>query len=422
MNSWTRTAIPLNWHVLKKIVYISFDRFPSPKGAATHIDAFVRALGQQFGNVDLVTFPALVEASQSESDTSAEAWSAHGVQHHALEAPGANLFERVLVFRTLLWNWWQERFGADPVPVLHIRSIFEGYPIAREKRAFCRKLVFEVNGLPSIELKYRYPRVAEDQELLAKLKHQEQVCLDAADVILTVSQVNADCIRRRGIAADRIHVIPNGVNTQLFDFQPASGIRREQLCEARPMQILYSGTMAPWQGVTVAIESLSLFRRDAPAKLTLVGHALAKQKKVIESFAWENGVLEHVRLLPPVSRSELCKLHHQCDAVLAPLIRNDRNLEQGCCPLKVLEAMSTGCPLVASDLPVVRELAQDESQALLVRPGSGKAIKDALFRLVDEPDLAERLSTTARQHVVREYTWEQAQQALISVYEELLSN
>ncbi|MEM7558932.1 MAG: glycosyltransferase family 4 protein [Planctomycetota bacterium] len=407
---------------MNKIVYISFDRFPSPKGAATHIDAFVRALGQQFRNVDLVTFPALVEASQPKSDTSTEVWSADGVQHHAMDAPGANLFERVLVFRTLLWNWWKERFGTDPVTVLHVRSIFEGYPIAREKREFCRKLVFEVNGLPSIELKYRYPRVAEDHELLAKLKHQEQVCLEAADVILTVSQVNADCINRRGIAADRIHVIPNGVDTQLFDFQPASGIQREQLSETRPMQILYSGTMAPWQGVNVAIEALSLFRRDAPAELTLVGHAFAKQRKMIESFAWENGVLQHVRLLPPVSRSELCKLHHQCDAVLAPLIRNDRNLEQGCCPLKVLEAMSTGCPLVASDLPVVRELAQDEGQALLVRPGSGKAIKDALFRLVDEPGLAERLSAAGRENVVRAFTWDRAQKALISVYEELLKN
>ena len=188
------------------------------------------------------------------------------------------------------------------------------------------------------------------------------------------------------------------------------------------MQILYSGTMAPWQGVNVAIEALSLFRRDAPAGLTLVGHALAKQRKVIERFAWENGVFEHVRLLPPVSRAELCNLHHQSDAVVAPLIRNDRNLEQGCCPLKVLEAMSTGCPLVASDLPVVRELAQDGNQALLVRPGSGKAIKDALFRLVDEPSLAERLSTAARAHVIRGFTWERAQKGLISVYEELLKN
>ena len=41
-----------------KIVYCSFDRFPSPKGAATHIDAFVTALGQYFGQVDLVTLPS----------------------------------------------------------------------------------------------------------------------------------------------------------------------------------------------------------------------------------------------------------------------------------------------------------------------------------------------------------------------------
>ena len=73
--------------------------------------------------------------------------------------------------------------------------------------------------------------------------------------------------------------------------------------------------------------------------------------------------------------------------MLAPLTPGDRNLLQGCCPLKVLEAMASGTPLVASDLPVVRELARAEVDAVLVRPGSAKAIKDAVFRLADDPDL-----------------------------------
>ena len=81
-------------------------------------------------------------------------------------------------FRRALAQFFRERRR-----LVHFRSIFEGYPIAmhRERAADC--LIYEVNGLPSIERKYHHPDVADDRELLTKLRHQEDVCLAAADRI-----------------------------------------------------------------------------------------------------------------------------------------------------------------------------------------------------------------------------------------------
>ncbi|PHR96529.1 MAG: glycosyl transferase family 1 [Blastopirellula sp.] len=420
------------------IVYASFDRFPSPKGAATHIEAFISALGQRFGNVDLITIPSenlerfdqekevvpspdLANRISTEHETNAPVWSATGVTHHPLLSPGDHLFERVLSYRSQIWNWWRRRFfdANIVVPVVHFRSIYEGYPIARQKDLFCRQLVFEVNGLPSIELKYRYPRVAEDEELLHKLRHQEQVCLEAADLILTVSQVNAEHLISRGVAASRICVIPNGVDLEMFSYQEPQEVSRDTLSEERPLKMLYSGTMSAWQGVTVAMESLALLRRDFPATLTMVGHASTRQKKELLNRAWELGVYDHVHILDPVDKPTLVELHHQADVIVAPLTRNDRNLVQGCCPLKVLEAMASGTPLIASDLPVVRELATNEVQALLVRPGSAKSLKDGMLRLILEPNEGQRLSLAARAHVEENYSWDRAKAALIAAYEGL---
>jgi glycosyltransferase involved in cell wall biosynthesis len=420
------------------IVYASFDRFPSPKGAATHIEAFISALGQRFGNVDLITIPSenlerfhqeqevialpdLVNKISVDHAVNAPVWSASGVTHHPLLSPGDHLFERVLSFRSQIWNWWRRRFteANTVVPVVHFRSIYEGYPIARQKTLFCRQLVFEVNGLPSVELKYRYPRVAEDEELLQKLRHQEQVCLDAADLILTVSQVNAEHLISRGVAANRICVISNGVDLEMFSYQQPQEISRDTLSEESPLKMLYSGTMSAWQGVTVAMESLALLRRDFPATLTMVGHASTRQKKELLNRAWELGVYDYVHILDPVDKPTLVELHHQADAIVAPLTRNDRNLVQGCCPLKVLEAMASGTPLIASDLPVVRELVTNEIQALLVRPGSAKSLKDAILRLIIEPNEGQRLSLAARAHVEEKYSWDRAKDALIAAYEGL---
>lgn len=403
----------------RSLIYAAFDRFPSPKGAATHIRAFVSALAREFPKVDLVTVAGPPEHNDTSADASARnrvpgvpADELHppGFQHTELPAEGASLIERVLMFRTHLRAWWKHR---DP-QIAHVRSIFEGYPIARNKQRWCRQLVFEVNGLPSVELKYHYPQVADDRELMTKLLVQEQCCLDAADLVVTVSEVNASHLRSRGVEPSRLCVIPNGVDTELFAYRPP------EPCGQRELRLLYSGTLSAWQGVQTAIEALALYRRDAPARLTIVGYGRAGQATALRELAFRLGVHEFVELAGSVSQAELAQRHHAADVVVAPLTPNDRNILQGCCPLKVLEAMSSGTPLVASDLPVVSALARPEVDALLVRPGSAKAIKDALVRLRQEPQLTIERSASARRRVEQEFTWQRAQDRLLEAYRNLL--
>lgn len=418
------------------IVYASFDRFPSPKGAATHIDAFVSALGHRFGNVHLLTIhsedaelnqvdvPQVLRHFSSSQKarvdwTPTPDWNVAGVRHHPLAAHGENLFDRTLSFRREMQNWWARTIGDQPVSVFHCRSIFEGYWIAQDKKRYCGNLIFEVNGLPSIELKYRYPGAADDHELLRKLRHQEQVCLEAADRIVTVSQVNADHLISRGVDANKVSVIRNGVHLDLFhnrNLPPDPDLGTVD----RPVRMLYSGTMSAWQGVSHAIESIGLLRRDFEATLTLVGPARPKQLREMKEQIWKLGLTDSVQILKPVSKNELVALHHAADIVLAPMTRNDRNLVQGCCPLKVLEAMASGVPLVASDLPVVRELVTDGVEALLVRPGSAKAIKDGVLRLMSERGLSESLCAAARDRVEQNFSWQKSQSELLAVYESLL--
>ncbi|MCA9176554.1 MAG: glycosyltransferase family 4 protein [Planctomycetales bacterium] len=386
-----------------RVAYISYDRFPSPKGAATHIAAFAGALAEQFGEIDLYTVSA---AAPGEPPLLAEL---PGVRHVPLAATGPNLIERVLCFRAQL----QAALTGRHYDVIHVRSIYEGLPIALNKQQWCRRLVVEVNGLPSIELKYHYPDVADDLELTRKLRWQEQRLLESADLVLTVSDVNAAHLVSRGVSPERIRVIPNGVDCELFAYSPPRRWPVDQVT------MLYSGTMSPWQGVAQAIESVALCRRDFPAELHLVGESRPRQRKELERACFDWGVTDAVHFHGPVSQSELVDLHHAADVVLAPLRPNDRNRKQGCCPLKVLEAMASGTPLIASDLEVVRLLARHGQEALLVRPRGGKPIKDAVLKLQSDPHLAPQLSAAARRRAKQHFSWQLAQARLLAAYEEL---
>ena len=359
-------------------------------------------MASHFGWIELVT----VSGAAREQHTGR--WP--GVSHTELPGLGASLIDRVLCFRACLERWLRGR----QLAVVQFRSIFEGFPLLRLNPR--PRLIFEVNGLPSIELKYRYPRVADDRELMAKLIAQEQACLETADRIVTPSAVTRRYLSEiRGVDATKIRVIPNGVDTRLF--APSSHRSRDR--EGAELSLLYFGTLSQWQGVDLAVRALAQIATQLPARLTIVGVGASRQREPILALAGKLGVADRLEILPPVSQEELVQAIQRSHAVLAPLAINDRNVSQGCCPLKVLEGMACGIPVIASDLQAVRELGEQGRHFLLVKPGSVDQITQAVLALHGDPELWQRLSAASREHIVEHYTWERSGAALVAVWEEL---
>jgi glycosyltransferase involved in cell wall biosynthesis len=172
--------------------------------------------------------------------------------------------------------------------------------------------------------------------------------------------------------------------------------------------------------VNLAIEALALANHDFPTELIIIGQGRSQQLVALRKLAQKLNVQEQLTILETMSQVQLVQHIHQADAIVAPLTPNDRNLVQGCCPLKVLEGMATGTPVIASDMPVVRELGTDGEHFLLVKPGSAKAIKDAVLRLIQEPELAPHLAIAARKRIEMYYTWQQAGAALVEAYKCLM--
>jgi len=386
-----------------KLAYISFDVVPAPKGAATHIEAFTKSLATTYNGLELITVSPTAEIIPRQ-----ERWPS--VYHTALPAIGKTLIHRVLYFREYLKAWLKGRY----FQVIHIRSIYEGFPIALEKSNYCKDLVFEVNGLPSIELKYRYPNVEDDRELTGKLKGQENVCFAAADLIITPSQVTCNYLISKGVSDAKIKVIPNGVDLTRFPFSPPS------LDTLSIMGVLYFGTLSSWQGVDLAIRAIALC--EFPVQLEIIGSASKAQVRELTRLVSKLGISDRVYYFPPVSQEELVTKIHTSDAILAPLTLCDRNLVQGCCPFKILEGMTTGTPVIASNLPVVRELGKNNQHFRLVKPNSVEEIKVALTHFRNSLELRKSLAYAAREHIDKHYTWEQANAKLSETYQLLVTN
>src|SRR5690606_34477240 len=205
--------------------------------------------------------------------------------------------------------------------VVHYRNIWDGLAIGQNKNRLGYKTLFEVNGLPSIELKYHYPAI--DPALLAKIKEQEIATLYLSDAIICPSKVTREYIASLGVDRKRIVVIPNGVSPSDFYSSPLPSR------EGRQPVLLYLGTLADWQGLDVLLQALPKILERQNVQLRIVGRGRSRQRKVLAKQIRKLGIESNVNIQPGVPHHEVPALIAQSDICIAPLGLNDRNVTQG---------------------------------------------------------------------------------------------
>ena len=387
---------------MPRVLYTAFDVVPSPKGASTHILHFLRGLVNSQFDVNLFT-PS--DGVLPIDDTLEGARITRVPQN--LED---NFLARAIHFGQMTLA---HVAVAQAYDVVHYRSLWGGFQLAQNKSRFGYKTIFEVNGLPSVELKYHYPGL--EPELMMKIKEQELATLHLSDAIICPSRVTRDYLASLGLDRKTVTVIANGVSPS--DFSPSPLPERT----GRTPVMLYLGTLADWQGLDVLVKALPLILEKHPVRLKIVGRGRSRQRKMLAKQIRKLGLDEHIIVQPAVPHHEVPALIAEADICVAPLGLNDRNVTQGACPIKVLEYMAAGRPLLASNMPIVRELVREDVDALLFSPSDPEDLTRQTLALLDDFELSQRLAESAAERALSKFTWHEAQKKLGKVYDELLA-
>ena len=387
---------------MARVLYTAFDIVPSPKGASTHILHNIRGLVNSQYDVHLFT-PN--DGLLPPEDT---------VEGALVTRVPQDLSQNFLARATHFGKAAIAHLTLHPdYDVVQYRNVWDGLAVAQNKRRFGYKTLFEVNGLPSIELKYHYPGI--DSNLLSKIKEQEIATLHLSDAIICPSNVTRDYIASLGLDQKRVTVIPNGVSPS--DFSPSPLPVRE----GRVPILLYIGTLADWQGLDVVIKALPRILEKVPIQLRVVGRGRSRQRKLLAKQIRKLGVEGNVSIQPAIPHHEVPTVIAESDICLAPLGLNDRNVTQGACPIKVLEYMASSRPLVASNMPIVRELVREDVDALLFSPNDPEDLARQVLTLLQNYDLSKRLADAATERALTKFTWHAAQKKLVKVYSKLLA-
>ncbi len=280
-----------------------------------------------------------------------------------------------------------------------------GIPVVYEIRAFWEDAGADQGTYREWGLKYRMVRAAETW------------ACRRCDHVFTICQGLKRDLVGRGLADDRITVIPNAVNPEEFSpVSPDPELAKRWGVEGR-FTVGFLGSFFHFEGLDVLLESVARLNGALPGlKALLVGGGEMEEhlRRQTSALGLENQVVFTGRR----PHHEMPGLYALVDLLVFP--RKPIRLTELVTPLKPLEAMAMGKPVLASDVGGHKELIRHGETGWLFRAGDPSALGEALLVLGKDPDLRRRLAETGRKWVTRERTWARNGPRYVRVYEALL--
>ncbi len=395
-----------------RLTIVANARIPGEKAHAIQIVQMAAAFKEAFADVRVV-FPrrANTVAMQAVTDPFdyydvPRAFGLVGlpcidaVKRITIDWPSLNRFPFPLLAHLL--QLWSFTFSALlfvarlPGGVVYSRDLFVLTVLALVFRRRDRRFIFEVHTLPRSGSARRL-------HLWAARR---------ADAIVAISDHLHNWYRDRGFDPARLLVARDGVNLETFAALPDRALARSRLGISSEARVAaYTGHFYRWKGADTLAAAAGLL--PTPWQVHLVG-GIGSDLDRLAILA--DGDRLHVHGHRP--QREAIRYAAAADVVVLPNSGESEISADYTSPLKLFEYMASGRPLVASDLPSIREVVRPDEHALLVPPDDPATLAAAILRLAAEPDLAGRLAATAREYV-EDFTWPVRARAIADFIESL---
>lgn len=379
-----------------RIVYLTPATFPSRSAKSIHIMKMCQAFAQNGHRVTLVT------ADKNDSDDAdfQDVFSYYGVDRcfDMRRIPWMKLKSiRRIVFA--IWaSLMSRRFKPDIVytrcifccyfsTLLGLDVIFEAHTPMEEKKRIQKSLFHKT---------IRSPRLRKIVVITQALKKHFKEKYTLKKELLCVAPDGADPVS----------------NQALPTMLPKKGSR---------LQIGYLGHLYKGKGFEEVVSRLPLLCPWADF------HVVGGTHDILDIYRQKYKEVENLTLHGYIPHSQTSQYLLAFDLVLLPnqnsmyTTNKERDIARWTSPLKLFEYMAAGKPIIASDLPVLREILKHEYNALLCPPNDIKAWKLAIERLQDKA-LRQKLGRTAHNEFMAKYTWKKRAEKIIDCISEHTDN
>lgn len=268
-----------------------------------------------------------------------------------------------------------------------------GYLVARVKR---RPFVLEVRDL--------WPKHIIDLGTITNpliirgLQRLEMFLYRRSRAVIAVAEASRRHIEERGIPADKLFTITNGIDENFFVPEEKNGLRAARGWIEK-FVVLYIGTHGLSQGLGTILDTAGLLAGAPRFHFVFVG-AGAEWESLREK-AKRRG-LSNTEFLPSQPKAAMPDFYAAADACLVPLKKRD--VFRYNIPSKMFEIMACARPIILGAEGQARQLLDEAGAGIAVEPENPGAYRDAILRLAGDPGLCERFGANGRAHVVANYT------------------
>jgi glycosyltransferase involved in cell wall biosynthesis len=261
---------------------------------------------------------------------------------------------------------------------------FRGFDTALQGIALADRydipFVYEVRGFQEQTWTGNIER-SERGEYFRRRYGQENRCMHRADLVITIAEAMAEEIVARGISEDKVSVVPNAIDVNRFT--PRG--KRDDLVERYGLSgrfvVGYISNLGAREGIDDLIRAVAILR-SRKHELACVIAGDGPQRSMLEDLVSELHLDDYVILTGHVPNEQIEDHYALIDLFVVPRI--DDRAARLVTPLKPLEAMSMGLPVVASSLPALAELVAPGKRGLTFPPSDPAAMADVIDSLIGD--------------------------------------
>jgi glycosyltransferase involved in cell wall biosynthesis len=239
------------------------------------------------------------------------------------------------------------------------------------------------------------PELAPSPGKLRRLGRREARVWVRAAAYVAITQALADELARRFGPRPNVFVVPDGARD--------AGAARAESAPTDPFVAGYAGHLYPWKGVDVFVRAVAL--AEGVDGLIVGGHPGEPDLERVRRLVRDLGIEARVSITGLVPPREVTARLASASALVLPNTASAIS-ERYTSPLKLFEYLTIGRPIVASDLPSIREVLTDGQTAMFVPPGNAAELAAALVQLKEDPALAVSLGAAAAALAPR-FTWDE---------------
>lgn len=245
---------------------------------------------------------------------------------------------------------------------------------------FKKNLVYEVHYLPGHFWIY--------QGLLKRVK-----------ALVVITQKLKELYQKEGISQEKILVAPDGVDLDFFQISESQEKCRQKLNLPQDKKIvLYTGHLYRWKGVATLLKVAQNFQNIL---FVFVGGTQTDIKNF--KFQVSDLKLENVLVVGHRPHQEIPFWLKAADVLILPNSAKEKISQYWTSPMKMFEYMAVERPIVASDLPSIREVL-NENNAILVEPDNPQSLAQGIEKVLKNLDFSTKISNQALKDV-QKYTW-----------------